>query len=288
MSLFLVAIIWGGGFVAVKDALNCVKPFQMMAIRFVIATLLMVIIFWKKLKFIKKADVLAGTVAGFFLFTGFALQTIGLQYTTAGKQAFLTGTYVVIVPFLYWALTHKRPDIYSIVATIIAFIGISLLTLEGKLTLGIGDILTLLCALFFAAQIVAIDFYTEKHDPILLTIVQSISVMVFSVIGAVLFEGNIESFTTSGVASIVYLGLFSTFLAFIVQNVAQKYTSSTHTAIILSLESFFGSVFAVMLLHEHFTMKMILGCIFIFIAIITAETKWSFLPLKVTKENYAQ
>ncbi len=280
MSLLLVAIVWGGGFVAVKDALNTIAPFYIVAIRFIIATLLLCIVFWKKIKIITKKDIKAGFIVGIFLFGGFATQTVGLQYTTPGKQAFLTATYVVIVPFLSWVINQKRPDGYSIIAAFITLIGIGMLSLENSLNIGLGDSLTLLCAVLFAAQIVAISFFTSDIDPVVLTIIQLAVCALFSTAVAVIFEPVPREMGIQGIMSILYLGLFSTMLALIIQNVAQKYTTETHAAIILSLESLFGCLLSVILLGELFTSKMILGSIFIFIAVITSETKWEFLKFK--------
>lgn len=280
MSLLLVAIVWGGGFVAVKDALNTIAPFYIVAMRFIIATLLLCIVFWKKIKIITKKDIKAGFIVGIFLFGGFATQTVGLQYTTPGKQAFLTATYVVIVPFLSWVINQKRPDGYSIIAAFITLIGIGMLSLENSLNIGLGDSLTLLCAVLFAAQIVAISFFTSDIDPVVLTIIQLAVCALFSTAVAVIFEPAPRGMGIQGIMSILYLGLFSTMLALIIQNVAQKYTTETHAAIILSLESLFGCLLSVILLGELFTSKMILGSIFIFIAVITSETKWEFLKFK--------
>ncbi|MCY6356503.1 DMT family transporter [Clostridium sp. ZS2-4] len=280
MALLLVAIVWGGGFVAVKDALNTIPPFYIVAMRFIIATVLLSIVFWKKLKGINKKDIKAGVVVGTFLFGGFATQTVGLQYTTPGKQAFLTATYVVIVPFLSWIINKKRPDMYSIIAAFITLIGIGMLSLQNSLNIGLGDTLTLLCAVLFAAQIVSIGFYTADVDPVVLTIIQMAVCALFSTAVAVIFEPVPREIGMQGIMSILYLGLFSTMLGLIIQNVAQKYTSETHAAIILSLESLFGCLLSIILLGELFTTKMIWGSIFIFIAVITSETKWEFLKIK--------
>lgn len=288
MALLLVAIVWGGGFVAVKDALNTMGPFYIVAMRFIIATLPLCIVFWKKLKKITKKDIKAGFVVGIFLFGGFATQTIGLQYTTPGKQAFLTATYVVIVPFLSWIINKKRPDIYSIIAAFITLIGIGMLSLQNSFNIGLGDSLTLLCAVLFAAQIVAIGFYTADIDPVVLTIIQLAVCGLSSASVAVIFEPVPREIGMQGIMSILYLGLFSTMLGLIIQNVAQKYTSETHAAIILSLESLFGCLLSVILLGELFTTKMIWGSIFIFIAVITSETKWEFLKFRQRKTLFRE
>lgn len=283
VSLALIAFVWGGGFVAVKDALDSITPFYIMAIRFTLAAFLMGIVFWKKVQTIKKNDLIAGCIIGVFLFLGFAAQTVGLQYTTAGKQAFLTGTYVVMVPFLTWAISKKRPDGYSIIAAFLLLIGIAFLTLNGdQLYINKGDSLTLLCAVFFAAQIVAIGYFAKSCEPVVITIIQLAFAGVVSSVFAFVLEPVPQGIGRETFYSIGYLVVFSTMLAFFVQNIAQKYTNDTHAAILLCLESVFGSVLAVIFLGDVFTHNMIIGCTIIFIAIIISETKFNFLrkPVK--------
>ena len=290
MSLLLVAIFWGGGFIAVKDALDGLTPFYIMAMRFSISVIIMLLIFRKKIKLITKNELKAGTLVGLLLFLGFAAQTIGMKYTTAGKNAFLTGTNVVIVPFLYWVISKRKPDTYSLISAFMCFIGISILTLDGGIRIGLGDSLTLLCSVFFAAQIVSVGFFAEKVDAILLVIIQLGTASVFSIIAALIYEPMPQPLNSDTIFAIGYLAIFSTMIAFIIQNVAQKYTTSTHAAIILCLESVFGSILSVIMLNEIFTPKMILGCLTILMAIITTETKWDFLKKKkgIYKNTYDQ
>lgn len=277
LSLLFVALIWGSGFIATKYGLDMISPLYLNAFRFSIAFILMVVIFHKKLKKVNKKNLIGGIVIGIFLYTAFAFQTVGLQYTTAGKQAFLTGTNVIIVPFLYWLVQGKRPDNYSFVATILTFIGIALLSLENGFQMQLGDSLTIVCAFLFACHIVSIGYYTKENDPIVLTVLQFGVAAILSLLTAFLFEDAPSNIPTSGILSVMYLGVFSTLIAFLIQNIAQSKTSSTHAAIMLSLESVFGSILSAILLAEVFSSQMIVGCVIIFIAIITAETKWKFL-----------
>jgi len=280
MSLLLVALIWGGGFIAVKGALDSISPFYIMALRFGISTIIMLIVFRKKIKHITKNQLAVGALVGLLLFLGFAAQTIGMKYTTAGKNAFLTGTNVVIVPFLYWVISKRRPDSYSLISAFLCFIGIGMLTLDGGIHIALGDGLTLICAVFFAAHIVSVGFFTHKVGAITLVIIQLGVAAVLSLIAALIFEPMPSHMNSDTMFAIGYLAVFSTMFAFIIQNVAQKYTTSTHAAIILCLESVFGSILSVLMLNEIFTSKMIIGCLTIFIAIITTETKWDFLKKK--------
>lgn len=280
IGLLLVAVIWGGGFIAVKDSLNVITPFYQMAIRFGLSTMLMYVVFYSRVKKINKTQLKNGTIIGVFLFLGFAFQTVGINYTSAGKSAFLTAVYVVLVPFLQWLLLKKKPDNYSLVGAIICLLGISFLTLQGGFSIGYGDALTLICAFAFAGQIIAIGKYVETDDPLILTIVQLGVAAILSFIVAIFFEPLPVNMTLRAVSSIIYLAVFSTTLAFLIQNIAQKYTSSTHAAIILSLESFFGAIFSIIFFKEIFNIMMVLGCGLIFVAIITTETKLDFLKKK--------
>jgi drug/metabolite transporter (DMT)-like permease len=280
ISLMFAAAMWGGGFVAVKDALDNVKPFYMIAIRFIFAGLILGIIFIKRMKNINKKDLVSGLIIGVFLFLGFAAQTIGLQYTTAGKQAFLTGVYVVIVPFFVWVMYKKAPDKYSTVGAVLTLAGIAFLTLQGNFNINKGDLLTLLCAVFFSFHILSVGYFGNKCDVVSLSVIQFLVAAILSFLCAIFFEPVPHVFTSGAYFPLFYLIVFSTLIAFFIQNVAQKYTLPSHAAIILSLESFFGSIFSVIFLGDIFTLKMIIGCILIFIAIITSETKLSFLKRK--------
>lgn len=277
LVLAFVAMIWGTGFVASQMALDGnMSPFQMMSYRFFIASLLMTTIFWKEFKKITLEEIKAGGIIGFFLFAAFAFQTIGLQYTTPSKNAFLTATNVVIVPFLYWVILRRKPDKYSLIGAILTVTGISFLTLEGSLAISIGDLLTLICALGFAMHIISIGYYTQKYSPIKLTILQMIVAFIFSAI-SLLFTKDSAPLTTKGGLAVIYLGVVSTTLAFLLQNIAQKYSNATKTAIILSTEAMFGTLASVIFLKEKLTLNMVIGCSIIFIAIIITETKLSFI-----------
>ncbi|MCR2044325.1 DMT family transporter [Anaerosalibacter massiliensis] len=277
LSLLLVAIIWGSSFVVIKNALDYINPVYILVLRFALSSVLMAFVFWKRFRKINKEDIKAGAIIGFFLFLAFLTQTIGLKYTTVSKQAFITASYVVIVPFFYWGITKKKPDIYEFVAAILCLIGIGLLSLEEGLSINLGDGLTMVCAVFFALHIISIEYFAKDHDPIILTIVQFAVAAILSFIVVLIFNIKLGSFGKEVGFSILYVAVVSTLIAFGIQNVAQKYTSSTHTAIILSMESVFGSIFSVLLLGDKLTVKLFLGCLIVLLSILTAETKWNFL-----------
>jgi drug/metabolite transporter (DMT)-like permease len=280
LSLLLVAVVWGSGFVVTKNALDHVTPYYLLFFRFIISTIILSVIFFKKIRKASIKDIKAGVIIGLFLFAGFAMQTVGLQYTEAGKQAFITATNVVMVPFIYWGISKKRPDKFDVAAAFLCLVGIGILSLNSNLSMGYGDFLTFLCAIMFACHISSTGYFAKESDPYVISIVQLGTAGILSFIFAILFEGTKTNIQSQTLVPILYLSLFSTMLAFLVQTVAQKYTNSTHAAIILSLEAVFGSTFAIIFLKEPFTVRFLIGCMAILISVITSETKWEFLKLK--------
>ena len=278
ISLVFVALFWGLGFVAMKDALDTFPTFWLLTLRFGSAAFLMGMLFRRRLAAITKEDIRAGAIIGVFLFLGFATQTLGLNYTTPGKQAFLTATYVVIVPFLSWGLRRIFPGALSFFASFVCLVGMGMLTLqEGALSIGKGDTLTLVCALFFACHLIAIEHFAAKKDPMILALLQILMVCLLSLPAALVFETWPGFQGGSGLWSIAYTVVFCTIVAFAVQNTAQKFTPSTHTAILLSLESVFGALAGIYFLGEVFTPRMAAGCALIFVAVLLTEAGPSLL-----------
>lgn len=276
-GLLLATILWGGGFVAVKDSLDIVPPIYMIALRFAAAGLFLSVIFFKRLKKITRSTLRTGIILAFFLFLAYAFQTIGCVYTTAGKNAFLTTVYVILVPLITWALVKRRPGLHVFAAAILAVIGIGLLSLNDDLSINRGDILTLVCGFWYAVHIVFIARFTQKHgeDPITLTILQMIFCSVFAWLFAPLYDGPfpVEAVTTTRpVLSLLYLAIFPSGIAFLLQNVGQKHLSPSTAALLLSTESVFGALFSALLLDESMTLRMIFGCALLFIAVILSES----------------
>ena len=280
IGMLATTAIWGFAFVVVKDAVDDVPPVYMMAFRFTIAAVGLSIIFARKFKHLTGSILLHGGIIGLCLFLAYLLQTIGIQYTTAGKNAFLTTVYVILVPLILWAFTQHFPGFHIIIASILAIIGIALLTLQENLVMNRGDVLTLFCGVFFALQIIFIARYNAAEDAILLTVLQLAVAAILSWLFAPFFEGSIpfrQLENSRTLLSILYLGIFSTLIAFLLQNLCQKYTPTSIAAIFLSLEAFFGMLFSWIFLKETLTITMILGCVLLFIAIILAETGFPFM-----------
>ena len=282
LGLLFVAIIWGSGFVAMSFTLDQgFTPLQIITLRFFIAALFINIIFFKQIKQnISKESIKAGCILGVFLFLAFVLQTIGLVYTTASKNAFITAANVVIVPFIGLFIYKRKLDKIGVICSITTLLGIGILSLHSNLSINIGDVLTLVCAFGFAFHIFFTSEFATKYNPMVLTGVQFTVTFILSLITQILMgEGTITG-SISGYYGVLYSAVFSTTIAFLTQTICQKKVEGIKTAIILSTESVFGAIFSVIILHEIMSFRMIIGCIIIFISIIVAETKLSFLKKK--------
>lgn len=277
IGLLIVAIIWGSGFIAANKALETMSPLQILCIRFFIAAILMSLVTFRKLKKVDKKVLRAGIILGVLLFMAFATQTIGLKYTTPSKNAFLTSTNVVIVPFIAFVIYKKKVDRFSVVGAILALIGIGILSLNGNLTLGFGDGLTLICAICFAFQIFFTGEFVKEYDVMTLTALQMIVAFLLSIVVILFVEDIHFQVSRFGLLSVIYLGVFSTTVAFLLQTISQKYTDETKAALVLSLESIFGTLFSILLVHEKITARMTIGCMLILGAVIIAETKLKWL-----------
>lgn len=275
IGLLIVAIIWGSGFVASSMALDYFTPFQIIALRFTLAFVASLMIYFKELKKATFDEFRKGGTIGIFLFLAFLFQTVGLQYTTASKNAFLTAVNIVIVPFLTWIILKERIPKKGLVGAFVTLIGISFLSLDfnNLTTINKGDLFTLVCAVFFALHIFSTDYYVKDIKAGIIMVSQMGAAALLSWI-AVVFSGETQmTLNATTLQPILYLGLVSTMVAFGIQTWSQQRTTSTETAVILSTEAFFGMLASIIMLGENITGPMIVGAILIFIGILIVEIK---------------
>lgn len=274
--LLITAIMWGSGFVGMAVGLEYLTVFQLMAGRFLLATVLLALVFYKKLKLITKSVLWKGAVLGSILFAAFTLQTWGLEYTTPSKNAFLTAINVIIVPIIAYLIYKRKIDRFEAIAAVLAIVGIGFLSLQGSMTINFGDFLSILCAIGFAFDIFYTNVFVKKEDALALTIVQFATAAVLGVISVLVMGEVPTSIEPEAVYILLYLAVFCTLIAYACQNVGMQYANPTKSAIILSTEALFGTIFSVVLLSEVLTGRMIFGCVLIFIAILFAEVKPTF------------
>lgn len=280
--LFLAAIIWGTSFFIMKNALDVMPVFYLLAVRFTAGAVLLALVCWKKWRGMTRDYLWRGAVMGAFLFLAYAIQTFGLDRTTPSKNAFLTAVYCVIVPFLYWAAARKRPDKYNIMAAALCVTGVGLVSLNGDLSVNLGDMLTLICAFFYAAHIVAVAKVSPEKDIYLLTVFQFAFAGLYAWIGGALFETfpGRAMLDPAVYLPLVYLCVMATTVALLFQNVGQVWSDPASASVILSLESVFGVVSSVLFYGDRVTGPMVLGFACIFVAVVCSETKFSFLRKK--------
>lgn len=275
ISLFFVAVFWGSNFVIMKEALEIIEPFTYLGLRFTLAALILAPFFWRRLFRAAPGDYLAGALIGLFLFGGFAFQTVGLLYTTPAKSGFITGTAVVIVPFMYYFVTRVSPGLLAIAGAILATAGLYFMSVDEVHGFNIGDLLTLICAFLFAAHIIAIAIHVRKSDPIVLAVSQIAFTGVASFIIALTFEPAEIIFHQPPLiwAAILYAVIFCTIGAFVTQTIAQRHTLPTHAVLILSLEAVFAGFFSYLFWDEIFTAQKLFGAALIFTGILITEMR---------------
>lgn len=285
-ALLLMTVIWGGTFVIVKESLSDISTMLFITIRFSIASLIVFLILLIKKREINKNAFMGGIFLGLFLFLGFLFQTIGLKYTTATKSGFITGSLVVMVPFLQLIIEKKIPTKGAMIGTILVFTGILFLSSSGSSinnfisefgnSFNIGDALTLICALFFALHVVYMDIISPKHDFWILFFSQLITVSFFALMMSIFFHfSSLELLTIKLTPNlwtgILYTSLLATCVNFGLQTKFQKVVSPTKAGIIYSFEPVFAALFAFFLLKEKFSNFVLLGSALIFSGLIVSE-----------------
>lgn len=277
--LFAAALIWGTSFFIMKNALDAVPVFFLLAIRFTAGAVLLALVCARRWKAFTPDYLWRGAVMGGFLCLAYSVQTFGLSMTTPSKNAFLTAVYCVLVPFLTWAVVKKRPDRYNIAAALLCVTGVGLVSLNEQLSINTGDLLTLVCAIFYASHIVAVEKVSPGKDITLLTVFQFAFAGLFAWIGGALTETfPAQALTNPQVfLPLAYLCVMATTVALLFQNVGQVWSDPASASVILSLESVFGVLFSVIFYGDPVTARLLMGFALIFVAVVCSETKFSFL-----------
>ncbi|MBQ3219139.1 MAG: DMT family transporter [Clostridia bacterium] len=291
--LLTATIAWGTSFFILKETISEVPTFYVIAIRFMVAAAGLSLIFVKKLKTLKKETFLRGMLLGTLLALAYFSQTIGLENTTPGRNAFLTSSYCVMCPFIMWMLFKKKPKFYNVLSAVLCIVGIGLIALSGNNGTGenvlLGDGLTLVSAVFFGFQIIYIDKFSRGgHDTIQLLIPEILTAGVIMTIYTLAVElplNGISAFSlnTDQIIKIGYLTVVCTLFAQSAQIIGQRFTSANQSSIILSLESVFGTLFSVLFANEKLSLMIIIGFVVVFIAMLITELKLDPMKLILRK-----
>lgn len=278
LLLILCTLIWGATFVLVKDALADASVFVFLALRFALATAVLIPMYGRELRRVGSRGWRAGAIIGCCMFGGYAFQTAGLRLTTPSKAAFITGFFVVLVPVLLALFGSRRVPLWVWIGALSAFAGLYFLAVppSGFAALNRGDLLVLGCAFMFAVHVISIGHYTVRFSAGALTLIQVATTALFTALCVPLFavtraEQPRVAWTTGLIVAVVATGLFATALAFSAQVWAQQFTSATHAAIIFTLEPVFAGVTSFIFYHERLGARSLAGAALILGGILIAE-----------------
>lgn len=267
ISLVLaVAAIWGSSFVVMKDTLHRINVGSFLGWRFLLATIVMAAIRPKALLHIRGKFLLKGIIVGCLLGGGYLFQTFGLTQTTVAKTGFITGLYAVFTPLIAAGLFKKHVSKVQWIATLLALIGLAMLSFKG-LSIGVGEFLVLLSAILFAGHIIALGEWSEGMDTYALTVIQMATVSAISFIATI--KQGVHMPHDSGVwQAIIYTAIFASAFAFLVQTWTQSFMAPTSIGILLTMEYIFAAVFGVTFGHESLGLRTLIGGSLVIIAML--------------------
>jgi drug/metabolite transporter (DMT)-like permease len=272
--LVFTSAVWGSAFVFMKVAMQDISPLYFIFLRFALAALIMAVACHRRLRFFNKKLLVASFWTGLPLALGFTLQTIGLEKTAVSNTAFISGLYVIFVPLLA-IFIGRKPKTSQILIACLTVVGLMVFSVNSNFSMAIGDLLVLISAVAYAWQFLAVGHYSGLHRALLLTFGQILVTTIFCGLAAVFTEPFPTVITNSVWISLLYCGIFSTALAFLLQVRAQRVISAEKTALIATSEAIFGAYFGYLLLGESFSNQQIVGAIIIIACLISA----TLLPL---------
>lgn len=275
LAVLLVAFIWGATNVVIRDALGGITPFWFCALRFIIAAAAVMLIFRRRAASVSTHDKIAGTFTGAVFIMAYLVGAVGLLYTTAGNQSFIISTSVVFVPLAVWFITRRFPGWHVIVAVIMCTVGTAGLVLDGEFSVNFGDLLSAAALFFVTVYILLVQKFVANADPCGLACWQAAGGMAVALAAALIFEPFPQHIPLKAWAAIIYAGTMGFALTLVLQTTAQKYTSSTHVAILLSTSGIFGSLLGIIFLGEPMTVRIFTASALIFAGIMLVE----LLPL---------
>jgi len=272
LSLLFIALIWGSTFIIVKEIIEKVNPGLFISYRFLIASLILLPFLIFKKDNVNKDSVLAGFLMGVVLFTVFYFQTFALRYITASVTGFLTGIYTLFVPVLSYIFLRKKPYPTSVAAVFLSTIGLYLISFQGRLKFGMGEIFALTNAFGIGIHIILTDYYSKKYDTTILTSIQIMVVALLSFFFTYASGIDIKiHFEKDIVFALILTGLLATVVAFFIQTAMQKYTTPTKAAILFTLEPVSSAIFGYLIGKEILTFNQYIGASIIIIAMLVSE-----------------
>jgi len=284
LMIIAATLIWGAGYVAQSSGMYYVDPLTFNFVRFAIGGTIALgpaLYFLMRQKSvsqetgkpaaISKSTVIAGIICGTVLCVAINLQQFGIQFTTVANASFITSLYVIMVPVACFVFLRKKASVFVWVSVAVAMTGVYFLSLSGGLDINIGDILVFLCAIAFTVQILIISHFSPKHNVFALACVQFYVVSVISLVLALVFETPSIAAVFAAAPYLLYTGVLSSGVAYILQMKAQKTTDATVAAVLFSFEGVVAAMVGWIVLSQTLTPRALLGCALIFIAILVAQ-----------------
>lgn len=272
LGLFYVAAMWGSTFIVIKSSLPYISPNALNAYRFLLAAIILGIILTIQQKPLFK-NLKEGTVLGVILCCVFAAQTFGVQYTSATNAGFLSGLFIVFTPLLSLAFFKQKLSLKKVISIIVSITGLWILS-GGLKNINTGDILIILAALFFATYLlISNNFIKKEIDPYVISFQQFLFVGILSVSLGFLFKSPLTLQSSIALWAIIFLAIFPTLSAYIIQLVAQKTTTPFKIALIFTTQPLFSALFACVLGGEQFLPRHAIGGILIVLAMIISELR---------------
>ena len=271
--LLLMAFCWGVGTPVTADVVRNVTPIWGSALRMSTAAAAILIMFHGRLRNATRIEWKYGTILGFLVSTIYIMAAFGLLYSTASKQSFIIGGSVLMVPFLAWAVSSKRPHSLIFAGAALSTAGLMIMGFSSDMRFNIGDLISFIMCALFAVQVIAIEHMVKSADATTLASIYIVLMGIITTAAAFIFEGvpDLASISLFIWGEIIFLGLVNTVICFFIQMHAQKYTSASHTAIILSMESLFGYLVAVLSGQDQFFIQGAIGGALVITGVLLSE-----------------
>ena len=269
--LAFTTLLWGMTFIVIKTGLNDASPLMFLSIRFSAACIPYFIIFRKHFKGIGKRTVIRALLVSLFFFCGYAMQNIGLKYTTVAKSSLFTYMFALFVPPLQYFFTGKKPKLLNLIALAVVLCGIYIFTAPGNSTLNIGDWLTLIGACGYSFFIILIDRYSKEEDPVVLTGFQFLLSAILAFILSLILEDSFVRPTLNLLISITYLAVPGSIIAITLMNRYQGMTTPIKACIIYALEPVFSIFFGWLILFEKLNGSEMAGALLIIAGVVLTE-----------------
>jgi drug/metabolite transporter (DMT)-like permease len=277
LALLMITIFWGTSCLLTKIGLGEIGAFNLIALRFIIAFSLSAAVFWKKIRHADRRTVRYAAIISVILFMEYVAMTYGVKMTSVSNAGFLTCLAGVFVPIISFAFLKQKLEIKVLAGICLTFIGIYLLTVNERISFNLGDLLCTLCSIIFAVHIIVLGKLTVKVDSVALGVIQLGFAGIYALAFSYIFEDPILPASPQSWLIVITLSVFCTAIAFIVQTVAQKYTSPVHTGFIFSLEPVFTAIVAFIFVNEVLPLKGYLGGFLMIVSVILVEIDFKTL-----------